>query len=111
MFSYEFKFFFVLIGSHVVHLSQFTKLAQSQTTLSQITHGRLTVVLRNVLKRFRLLVPKFCENHSQVFIKLPAELAELRLDLLHPELLCQVQVRRHLLQHQQAQDLINPVQW
>jgi len=111
LFSYEFKFFFVLIGSHVVHLSQFTKLAQSQTTLSQITHGRLTVVLRNVLKRFRLLVPKFCENHSQVFIKLPAELAEPRLDLLHLELLCPVRVRRHLLRHQQVQDLINPVQW
>ena len=103
--SYELKFFFVLISSYIIHLSKFTKLSQCKAALSQITHGRLTIVLCNVLKRFRLLVPKFCENHSQVFIKLPAELAELRLDLLHLEQQNQprpAQEHRRWLEHRQV---------
>lgn len=105
MFSYKFKFFFVLISSHIIHLSKFTKLSQRKTTLSQIAHGRLAVVLCNILKCFGLFVPKFSENHSQVFISPLAEQGEQHLDLPRPEQQNQLRLapeHRRRLEHQQV---------
>lgn len=103
--SYELKFFFVLISSYIIHLSKFAKLSQCKAALSQITQGGLTVVLCNILKCFGLLVPKFSENHSRVFISQRAEQGEQLLGL--PRLEQQNQPRlaqepRRQLEHQQV---------
>ena len=56
LFANVFEFFFVLKGSNIIHLTQFAQLSQSQTSFTKLAFLRLTVVLRDILISFGLLL-------------------------------------------------------
>ena len=63
------EFFFVLVGSHILHLAQFVQLAQGQACLAQIVQSGLAVVLAHILIGLGLTLVDFVE-YNVVFIRL-----------------------------------------
>ena len=61
------EFFFVLIGSYIIHLTQFVQLAQSQACLAQIVQPRLAVVLAYILVSLGLTLVDFVEYHDCIY--------------------------------------------
>ena len=67
MFSNLFEFFFILVTAHILHLTQFVELSQSQASFAKISQSRLTVVLAHVLIGFRTLFINFVEYHTSIY--------------------------------------------
>ena len=63
------EFFFVFVGSYIIHLAQFVQLAQSQAGLAQVAQSGLAVVLADVLIGFGATLVDFVEYHDMLFIK------------------------------------------
>ena len=61
------EFFFVFVGSYIVHLAQFVELAQGQACLAQIAQLGLAVVLTNVLIGFGAALVDFVEYHASIY--------------------------------------------
>ena len=61
------EFFFVLVGSHIIHLAQFVELAQSQACLAQIVQSGLAVVLAHILVGLGLTLVNFVEYHDYIY--------------------------------------------
>ena len=61
------EFFFVLVGSHIIHLSQFVQLAQGQACLAQIVQSGLAVVLAHILVGLGLTLVDFVEYHDYIY--------------------------------------------
>ena len=61
------EFFFVFVGSHIVHLAQFVELAQGQTCLAQIAQSGLAVVLADILIGFSTTLVDFVEYHASIY--------------------------------------------
>lgn len=61
------EFFFVLVGSHILHLAQFVQLAQGQACLAQIVQSRLAVVLAHILVGLGLALVDFVEYHDSIY--------------------------------------------
>jgi hypothetical protein len=61
------EFFFVLVGSHIIHLAQFVELAQSQPCLAQIVQSGLAVVLTYILVGLGLTLVDFVEYHASIY--------------------------------------------
>jgi len=61
------EFFFVFVGSHVVHLAQFVELAQGQACLAQVAQSGLTVVLADILIGFGTALVDFVEYHVSIY--------------------------------------------
>ena len=61
------EFFFVLVGSHIIHLSQFVQLAQGQACLAQIVQLGLAVVLAHILVGLGLTLVDFVEYHASIY--------------------------------------------
>ena len=61
------EFFFVLVGSHILHLAQFVQLAQGQACLAQIVQSGLAVVLADVLVGLGLTRVDFVEYHDSIY--------------------------------------------
>ena len=57
--AHQFEFFLELIGSYVIHFTQFVQLAQCETSFTQVAELYLTVVLRQILIGFGISVEKF----------------------------------------------------
>ena len=79
------EFFFVFVGSYIIHLAQFVQLAQSQAGLAQVAQLGLAVVLADVLIGFGAALVDFVEDHDMLFIK----------DLAHQQVLM-TQLHRRL---------------
>ena len=61
------EFFFVLVGSHIIHLAQFVQLAQGQACLAQIVQSGLAVVLAHILVGLGLTLVDFVEYHASIY--------------------------------------------
>jgi len=61
------EFFFVLVGSHILHLAQFVQLAQGQACLAQIVQSGLAVVLADVLVGLGLALVDFVQYHASIY--------------------------------------------
>ena len=61
------QFFFVFVGSNVVHLAQFVQLAQGQACLAQIAQSGLAVVLAYVLIGLGTALIDFVEYHACIY--------------------------------------------
>ena len=61
------EFFFVFVGSHVVHLAQFVELAQGQACLAQVAPSGLAVVLADILISFSTALVDFVEYHVSIY--------------------------------------------
>ena len=61
------EFFFVFVGSDVVHLAQFVQLSQCQACLAQIAQPGLAVVLAHVLVGLGLTLVDFIEYHVSIY--------------------------------------------
>ena len=61
------EFFFVLVGSHIIHLAQFVQLAQGQACLAQIVQSGLAVVLAHILVGLGLALVDFVEYHASIY--------------------------------------------
>ena len=63
------EFFFVLVGSHILHLAQFVQLAQGQACLAQIVQSGLAVVLAHILIGLGLTLVDFVEYHEYIYYR------------------------------------------
>ena len=63
----QLEFFFVFVGSYIVHLAQFVQLTQGQACLAQIAQLGLAVVLTDVLIGFRATLVDFVEYHASIY--------------------------------------------
>ncbi len=61
------EFFFVFVGSHIIHLAQFVELAQGQACLAQIAQPGLAVVLADILIGFSTTLVDFVEYHASIY--------------------------------------------
>ena len=61
------EFFFVLVGSHILHLAQFVQLAQGQACLAKIVQSGLAVVLAHILIGLGFTLIDFVEYHASIY--------------------------------------------
>ena len=62
-----FQLLFELVGSNVIHGTQFVDLSQSQFGFTQIAQLRLAVVLCNILITVRGAFVEFVEDHVNIY--------------------------------------------
>lgn len=62
-----FEFFFVLVGSKIIHLAQFVQLLQGQSGFAQILYLWTAVILSRVLISSRTTLIQFSKNHVDIY--------------------------------------------
>lgn len=62
-----FEFFFVLVFSQIIHLSQLVQLLECESGFSQILYLRTAVILSRVLISSRATLIQFSENHINIY--------------------------------------------
>ena len=65
--THQLEFFFVFVGSDIVHFAKLVDLSQGQASFAQVPQLGLAVVLRQVLICFRFFFEKFVENHTGIY--------------------------------------------